>query len=125
MRRMVFVAVLSWTMTAARAGQGEQPVVLPPGRAAEQAPVGAIDTRPFGALETRPIWERPSAQSGLTLQQSAEGALDRGNGRVEDQPTFELKQIGREQVGGTQLGSAWERAQANREEQVEQLRIAA
>ena len=49
--------------------------------------------------------------------------MDRGNGRVEDQPTFDLRQIEREQLGGTQLGSAWERAQADRENQVEQLRL--
>ena len=49
--------------------------------------------------------------------------MDRGNGRVEDQATFELRQIDRERLGGTELGSAWERAQVDREEQIEQLRL--
>ena len=48
---------------------------------------------PFGAIETRPIWERPS--SDLTLQQSVEEAVDRGNGRVVDEATFELRRIER------------------------------
>src|SRR5690348_6559373 len=94
--------------STALAGQGEQPVVLPPSRAASQAPAGAIDnsgSHPFGAIETRPLWERPSAVdvggAGLTLQQRTEAALDRGNGRVEDQPSFDLRQIERERLGGT------------------------
>ena len=111
--------------TACFAGQGEQPVILPPSRAVQQSPPGAIDTRPFGALETRPLWDRPTNDSGLTLQGRTERALDRGNGRVEDQATFDLRQLERERVGGTELGSAWERAQMDREDQVEQLRLQA
>jgi hypothetical protein len=122
MRRIAIAVLISGS--SALAGQGEQPVVLPPGRAASQAPAGAIDTRPFGALETRPLWDRPSdAGGGLTLQRRTENALDRGNGRIEEPANFELDQLQRERFGGTQQGSAWERAQTDRDEQVEQLRL--
>jgi hypothetical protein len=48
----------------------------------------AIEPAPRGAIETRPLWERPSM--GLSLQRETEVALDRGNGRIVDQTTFEL-----------------------------------
>src|SRR5689334_3306081 len=90
MKRIATIVLLA--ASAALAGQAEQPIALPPSRAAQQAPAGAIDTRPFGALQTQPLWERPSGDGGgLTLQQRTEAAMDRGNGRVEDQPTFDLR----------------------------------
>ena len=50
----------------------------------------------FGAIESRPLWDRPAM--GLTLQQGAEEALDRGNGRIVDEATFELTRIERDRV---------------------------
>jgi hypothetical protein len=125
MRRIAIVILCS--ASSAWAAQGREPVLLPPGRAEQQAPAGAINTRPFGALETRPVWDRPATPAdGLSLQQRTESALDRGNGRVEDATTFELRQIDRQQLGGgTAIGSAWEQAQSDRDDQIEQLRLKA
>jgi hypothetical protein len=55
----------------------------------------AADERPFGAIETRPLWERPSGD--LTLQRRTEDALDRGTGRIEDEPSYQVGQIERDQ----------------------------
>jgi hypothetical protein len=69
-------------------GQGEQPVVLPPSRAASQAPAGRDrHADRSAALETRPLWDRPSATGGgFTLQQRTEAAMDRGNGASRTSP---------------------------------------
>jgi hypothetical protein len=66
---------------------------------------GPIDSRPptmreahpFGANETRPLWERPPAEP-FTLQQQAEDAMDRGNGRIEDEQTYELRLLERDRA---------------------------
>ena len=58
----------------------------------DSRPPSMREAHPFGAIETRPLWERPArAAEPFTLQQQAEDALDRGNGRIEDEQTFELR----------------------------------
>ena len=63
----------------------------------DSRPPSMRDPHPFGAVETRPLWERPAAEP-FTLQQQAEDALDRGNGRIEDEATFELRLRDRDQA---------------------------
>jgi hypothetical protein len=80
------------------------------------------DPHPFGAIETRPLWERPAAEP-FTLQQQAEDALDRGNGRIEDEQTFELRLQDRDRALrdardfdlGRRPREAWERDRLERE----------
>ena len=91
MKTLVLVAALLAPAVAAaaddapRRGAIERPLLLPP-----------RDPHPFGAIETRPLWERPPAPlRDFTLQQRAEDALDRGAGRIEDDATFELRQLER------------------------------
>jgi hypothetical protein len=81
----------------------------------------AGEDRPFGAIETRPLWERPASNDGLTLQQRTEAALDRGTGRIEDQPTFELKQIERQQDRPDGLREY--RIERERADRIEQQRL--
>jgi hypothetical protein len=50
-----------------------------------------------GVIERRPIWDRPTGET-MTLQQQTESALDRGNGRIEDPATFELRQVDRDRA---------------------------
>jgi hypothetical protein len=50
-----------------------------------------IETHPFGAVETRPLWDRPAGGPGV--QQRTEHTLDRGTGRVADEPTYELDRM--------------------------------
>ena len=76
--------------------------------AIDTRPHSAIDTRPHSAIETRRHWDQPAR--GLTLQQETEHALDRGNGRIVDQPTYELAQIERYRVCG--MHRAFDLAQA-------------
>ena len=63
----------------------------------DSRPPSVREAHPYGAIETRPLWERP-APDPLTLQQRAEDALDRGNGRIEDQATFELRVLDRDRA---------------------------
>jgi hypothetical protein len=84
--------------------------------------------RAFDAIESRPLWERPS--DGLTLQQKTEAALDRGNGRVEDETLFQLRVMERDRLlrlGEIERSSEYERyrEEINRGEQLEQMRIRA
>ena len=50
----------------------------------------------YSAIESRPLWSRPG--DGLTLQQKTEAALDRGNGRVESEPLFQLRVMERDSL---------------------------
>ena len=57
-----------------------------------------------GAIEHRPIWDQPA--KGPSLIEQTESALDRGNGRVVDEPTYQIHQLDRDRaiadgVGGT------------------------
>ena len=63
----------------------------------DSRPPSVREAHPFGAIETRPLWERPRAEP-FTLQQQAENALDRGNGRIEDEQTYELRLLERDRV---------------------------
>ena len=60
------------------------------------AAVASAELDRFGAIETRPLWDRPAM--GLTLQQEAEAALDRGNGRIVDEQTFTVESIRADRV---------------------------
>jgi hypothetical protein len=51
----------------------------------------AIDSGKWSAIETRPLSERP-AVDGLNQKQT-EAALDRGNGRIIDPATYELRRL--------------------------------
>ena len=54
------------------------------------------DPHPFGAIETRPRWERPASRDPRTVQQRTEDALDRSTGRIEDDASFQVRQLERE-----------------------------
>jgi hypothetical protein len=63
----------------------------------DSRPPSVREAHPSGAIETRPLWERPAAEP-FTLQQQAEDALDRGNGRIEDEQTYELRLLERDRA---------------------------
>jgi hypothetical protein len=123
MRNVVKVLVLAGMTTATLAGAaavaGEPPrQAEPTARLVPPPPV-----HPFGAIETRPLWDRPVERP--TVQQQTERALDRGTGRIVDEPTFELdrqrlQELERE--GRVPIGSTYQ-FERDRADQIEQQRV--
>jgi hypothetical protein len=114
MKRITLLTTLLTAASVARVGWAEDrnrfELLVPPRQ-----------THPFGAIETRPRWERPAAEPGL--QRQTEDALDRGTGRIEDEPTFELRQLERERVRPLPGELDRYRAEHERQERVEQQRM--
>ena len=74
-----------WLLMLSLAGAGQltdergRPVVPP------------IDHSRASAIETRPLWDRPT--QGPSLWDKTQAAVDRGNGKVTDQATFDLNRL--------------------------------
>jgi hypothetical protein len=101
---------VAWLLILVCAAAGPSPSLSPLTDRAGNPLLPPRETGKWSAIETRPLWERPSM--GLTLQEQTEAALDRGNGRIEDQPTFDLRQLEREQMlwSSSQAWGEWSRA---------------
>jgi hypothetical protein len=86
-------------------------------------PTPAPPEHRFGAVETRPLWERGVERP--TPQQKAEAALDRGTGRIVDEPTYELDRMRVEQLereGTLPPGSTYD-LEHDRQERLEAQRL--
>ncbi|MEA2711227.1 MAG: hypothetical protein QOF78_3828 [Phycisphaerales bacterium] len=85
------------------------------------------EANPFGAIENRPLWERSAQRDPLTLQQQTEDALDRSNGRIEDEATFELRRIERDRQRPFDLSPRAEeerfRIERDRQERLDERRM--
>jgi hypothetical protein len=92
---------------------------VPPGGADNRPIIPPRETHPFGALETHPLWDRPVDRA--PLPDRIERDVDRGEGRVEDPTTFELKQIRREQIDPSGTLAAVKEQQ--RQDDVEAIRL--